>query len=238
MNGSLFMLALRQAASPRCLFVIVLFAALLVGIGIFRRVAAPDDDLIFHVLDPLVIATFLPISVMTIATTAFGNEVEDRTLGLLATKPVSRLAIVLAKLGATLAVTAPLVIAVSITIAVMGSGGSPGSAALSAGVGSALGAVAYAAVFMWAGLVNSRALGFALVYVLLWEALMASIIGGIRYLSVRSYTIGVMHGLDDNVFETFSSRAIELPAALAGIIIATVCFTYLTVRRLNRMDIP
>ena len=238
MSGFLFAVSLRQAASPGRLILIALLALLPLGVAVFMRVAAPDEELIEIVLDPLVIATFLPIAVMTVATTAFGHEIEDRTLGLLTMKPVSRLSIVLAKLGATLAITAPLVVGVSVAVVVLGGSGDTGSAALAAGAGAALGVAAYASMFMWAGLVSTSALGFALVYVLLWEALMASLVEGVRYLSVRSYTIGVMHGLEEEVFDVFASRAIEMPAAFAGAVIVTVGFTWLTVRRLKRMDVP
>lgn len=239
MSGALLMVSLRQAASLKRLAVIVVFALVPLGTAIAISALEGGEDLISSVLDPLVIATFLPIAVMTIATTAFGNEVEDRTLGLLTMKPVSRLSIVLAKLGATVLVTAPLAVLVAIVVAVLGSDQeSVGSAAVAAGVAAALGAAAYGSIFTWAGLVSTRALSFGLVYVLLWEALLVTFIEGLRYLSVRSYIIGVMHGMEESAFSELADRSIELPAAMAGAILATVVFAYLTVRRLQAMDVP
>ena len=238
MSGPLFALALRQAASPRRLSLILLLAAMPLGIAALLRALGAEDAIVTGVLDALVVAVFLPIAVMTIATSAFGNEVEDRTLGLLTTKPVSPLAIVLAKLGAAMAVTAPLAAVVTAVVAALGSTADVGSAALAAGVGGGVGAIAYASIFTWAGLVSSRALGFALIYVLLWEALMSSLIEGVRYLSVRSYAVSAMHGLNEGAFEAFSSRTIDLPTALIGAALATVGFAYLTVRRLGQMDVP
>ncbi len=43
---------------------------------------------------------------------------------------------------------------------------------------------------------------------------------------------------DDVSFADLSSRAIEMPAALGGVAAVTIGFFYLTVRRLERMDIP
>ena len=239
MSGALFMVSLRQAASLKRMAVIVVFALVPLGTAIAISALADGEDLVNSVLDPLVIATFLPITVMTIATTAFGNEVEDRTLGLLTMKPVSRLSIVLAKLGATLLVTAPLAVLVAIVVTVLGSDDeSVGPAAVAAGVAAAMGAAAYGSIFTWAGLMNTRALGFGLVYVLLWEALLVTFVEGLRYLSVRSYIIGVMHGMEESAFSELADRSIELPAALAGAILATAVFAYLTVRRLQTMDVP
>ena len=236
MSGALLAVALRQAASPGRLGLILLLGLLpLVVAGILRGTGS--DDLIEAVLDPLVIALFLPIAVLTVATTAFGNEVEDRTLGLLTTKPAPRAYIVLVKLGATLAITAPMVVGLAVIVTVMGDSGDPARAALAAAVGAALGVLAYASIFTWAGLITGRALGFGLAYVLIWEALMTSLIDGARFLSVRSYTKSIMQGLDDGTFDVFAQTPIGLPEALIGVAIVSVVFTFLTVRCLNNMDV-
>ena len=238
MSGALLAVALRQAASPGRLGLLLLLGLLPLAVAAILRTTGDPDALIEAVLDPLVIALFLPIAVMTVATTAFGNEVEDRTLGLLTTKPASRAYIVLVKLAATLAITAPMVVVLAVIVAVMGDDGDAARTALAAAIGAALGALAYASIFMWAGLITSRALGFGLAYVLLWEALITSLIDGARFLSVRSYTKSIMQGLDDGALDVFAQTPIGLPVALAGVAIVSVVFTYLTVRRLNRMDVP
>ena len=71
-----------------------------------------------------------------LATSAFGNEVEDRTLSLLTTKPVPRWSIVLAKLAATVIVAAPLMMAVSAVVTMMDPDGS-GNGSNSCGRGDA-----------------------------------------------------------------------------------------------------
>ena len=94
------------------------------------------------------------------------------------------------------------------------------------------------AIFTWAGLMTSRALGFALIYVFLWEGVLASFLGGIRYLSVRGYTLTIMHQLEQDTLEVLGERAIEFPAAVVGAIAVTVVFFALTVYRLKKMDVP
>jgi len=100
-----------------------------------------------------------------------------------------------------------------------------------------VGVITYAAMFTWAGLLSSRALGFAVVYVFLWEGLLSSFLSGIRYLSVRGYTLSILHGLDEEIFASIGDRVIEFQAALVGAALVTVLFTYLTVRRLRTMDV-
>ena len=97
---------------------------------------------------------------------------------------------------------------------------------------------AYASIFTWAGLITTRALAFALIYVFLWERLISTYLEGIRYLSVRAYTLAILHGMDDESFEPLGERVIEFPAAIGGAVAVTAVFFWLTVRRLRRMDVP
>ena len=112
------------------------------------------------------------------------------------------------------------------------------AAAIAVGVALFTGVLAYAAIFTWVGLITSRALAFGLIYVFLWEGLLSSFLGGVRYFSVRAYTLAILHGMDENHFEALGERVIEFPAAIAGAIAVTVVFFLLAVRRLRGMDVP
>ena len=111
-------------------------------------------------------------------------------------------------------------------------------AALAVGGALLVGVATYAAIFTWAGLVTTRALPFSLVYVLLWEGVIGSFFHGVNYLSVRGYTLAIMHGIDETSFEELSTRVIDFPAAVGGAVAVTAVLFWLTVRRLRRMDVP
>ena len=98
--------------------------------------------------------------------------------------------------------------------------------------------VMHSAIFAWLGLVSGHPLGFALVYVFLWEGLLSSFLDGIRYLSVRAYTLTIMEGIDESRLDALGELTIELPAAIAGVVLVSAAFFWLTVRRLRRMDVP
>lgn len=237
MIGALFWLALRQSASPRRLLLLGLFALLPVALAALL-VALDQADLTGLVggsFEPFVISFVLPMVVIVLASGAFGNEVEDRTLSLLTTKPVPRWSLVLAKLVGTIAVAAPMMVAVAIALTAMPPDRDTG-VIIAAAAGSAVGVVVYASVFTWAGLLTTRALAFGLVYVLLWEALITSLLGGTRYLSIRSYAIGIMHGMEGSPFS--ENLAIGFTTAIVGSAVVTVLFFLLAVRRLSRMDVP
>ncbi len=188
-------------------------------------------------LDGMIVGAILPIVTMALATSAFGDEVDDRTLSYLVLKPLPRWRIVAPKLMASIIVSGPLIIAggVGATLIAFEAGVQP---VLAVAAALAVGVIAYASIFTWAGLVTTRALGFALVYVILWEGVIGSFLTGIRYLSVRGYALGILHGLDEESFEAVAARAIELPAAVGGAAAVTLVFALFTVRRLRRIDIP
>ncbi len=229
------MLALRQAATPRKIALLIILALLPLGLAaLLTNFEVEAGALIGPVLGGLVISVTLPITVMVLATSAFGNEVEDRTLSLLTTKPVPRWTIVLAKLVATIVVAAPLMAVIAVIITTMDEDG-VGNAPAAAAAAVAVGVAAYAAAFTWLGLITTRALGFGLIYVLLWEALITSFLSGARYLSIRSYIFGTAHGLNDQAFG--EDLTIAMTPALVGAALVTVVFFLLTVRRLSRMDV-
>jgi ABC-2 type transport system permease protein len=100
-----------------------------------------------------------------------------------------------------------------------------------------VGAAAYAAIFTWAGLATRHALILGLVYVFVWEAVLAAYLDGIRFLSVRRFTLAVIEGLDDRRLATLD-LSLGAGTGAAGAAIALVGFTALAIRKLTRMDVP
>ena len=236
MKSVIFSLTLRQAMVPRKLALLIVFALLPIGLAaLLSSFEVGEGEIIGNVMDVLVVSVVLPLVVIVLASSSFGDEVEDRTLSLLTTKPIPRWTIVLAKYTAILAVAGPLMIVTAVLVVMMDEAGT-GKAALAAGGGMLAGVAAYGALFMWGGLVTTRALGFGLIYVLPWEALLTGLLSGARYLSVRSYAVGTMKGLDEDTFS--SGLAIDFSWAAGGAVVVTLLFFLLTVRRLRKMDIP
>ena len=238
----IFRLSIRQLTGPVRLGLILLLSALPVALAVILSLTDGQDgigrdDFVNVMLSGLLVAGVLPIVVMTLGTATFGNELEDGTLGNLALMPLARWQIVLPKLLATLTIAIPVVVASGVVTSLIGLG-LDARAALSVAVGLLLGVAAYSAIFTWTGLVTSRALAVALLYVILWEGIIGSLVRGVGYLSVRGYTLGVLHGLDSAAFEAVGDRVIALPAAIVGALLVTAVFYALAVWRLTRMDVP
>lgn len=236
--GPLLGLSLRQLAGRWRLLIVLLLAAFPVAIAtVVARIGEADAGALGEMLDGMVVAAILPIVTMALATPAFGNELDDRTLSYLVLKPIARWRVVLHKLLAVMVVAAPLLVLSGALTGLLGPEGNPRAAA-AVGVALLAGVLAYASIFTWLGLMTSRGLGIALVYVFLWEGLISSFMPGVRYLSVRGYTLAVMEGIDEGVLGGQGAGVIEFPAAIAGAAAVTVIFFWLAVRRLRRMDVP
>lgn len=238
----MLLLSLRQMASRTRMVIVLLLAALPISLAMLVSLLAGDEpefaqEFTNILVDGMLITIVLPIVMMALATAAFGNELEDRTLSYLVLKPIARSKIVMPKLLAAIIVGGPLMIASGVAVALLGFDGNT-QAATATGAALLTGVVTYAAIFTWAGLISTRALAFALLYVFLWEGLISGFLEGVRYMSVRGYAIGVLHGMDGIGFEALSDRAIEFPAAVVGAVMVTVIFFLLTILRLRRMDVP
>lgn len=242
--GTVLSLTLRQIGGARRLLIIGLLALLPAALALLLRRAGGDGADPGGVIDALLVGVVLPIITLAPATRSFGNEVEDRTLGFIAATPTPKWQIALAKLLAPVLIAVPLALisgaaATAVSVA-GGAGGSAGAANTVAAVCAGLlaGALAYAAVFTWAGLMTTRALPFALIYVFLWEGLVSALIPGVRYLSIRAYTLSVMHAADPVGLDRLADQVVALPVALAGAGLALAGFWLLTLLRLRRMDLP
>ena len=178
----------------------------------------------------------VPIVTMALATSSFGNDLEDRTLSFIVMTPIAKWKIALPKLVAPILIAVPMVVVSGLVTTYIGLDGNlKAVAAVCAGL--LIGVAAYASVFTWAGLMTTRALSFAIVYVFLWEGL-ASLIPGVKYLSIRAYTISIMYGLDSASMDEIADRVVDLPVAIIGAALVAVAFWLLTVYRLKRMDVP
>ncbi|MYA62542.1 MAG: ABC transporter permease [Dehalococcoidia bacterium] len=232
-------LTLRQLTGKWRVILIVLLALIPVGLAFVPGgdSADADEEFINGLLDGLLVGVIMPLVTMALATAAFGNEIEDKTLSYVFLKPVARWRIAIPKFLASVIIAAPLALVSGALATYIGTDGDL-QTTVAVAIALSVGVITYASVFTWSGLITTRALPFAIVYVFLWEGLLSTFIGGIRYLSVRGYTLAIMNGLDDNGLEVLSDRVIEFPAAVVGAFAVTIVFLWLTVYRLRRMDVP
>lgn len=239
--STIFFLTLTQLTQRRryALVVVLALVAPLVALAIevFATVTASElVEIHDAVTDTLLISTVLPVAALLLATATLGDEVEDQTLVYLALKPIPRWQIALPKLAATLVAVAVPVVTGGIISSLFLSNADVGTSLLT-GAGIFVGAAVYSALFGWGGLASRQAIAFGLGYVFLWEFSISGLFSGLRFVSVRQYSLGVIRGVDGERLQELSSN-LELSQALIGALVVVLLFGWLTERRLRLMDVP
>jgi ABC-2 type transport system permease protein len=205
---------------------------LVVGLAALARWAGVDaDEWASPVVANLGLGVMLPVTALIVGTGVLGSEIDDGTLLHILTKPLPRWQIILPKLVVASGVTA-LAVAVPLLVAgVLAHGVRLG---LALAVASALGAVTYSAIFLVLSLVTRRPVLLGLVYVLIWEGLLGSMVSGTRNLSVQQYVLTV----SDRIAPTaLLDSTVSLPVALALSVVLTVGGTILAVDRLRSFSV-
>jgi ABC-2 type transport system permease protein len=231
---------LRQLLGRRRTVLLVLLAGVPVLLAIVFRAANDADVAGFAtgVLDAVAVTLLLPIVAVLFGTAAFGAEIEDGTILYLLAKPLSRWAVVAAKYLAAVGVTTLLTV-VSVLVAgaiEMGPLGEEGAAATRAFMAAMLvGSFGYVAVFLTLSLFTRRALLIGLVYVLVWEGALSTLLPGIANLSIRQFSLGVANGF----WQMAPDEARLTPStALPLVIILVVVALVLASWKLMRFELP
>jgi len=185
----------RQLFARRRAWLAAAIVALPFLITFFYRFASDDregDRLVFlmGLNKELVLGVLLPITAVIFGTTAFGGEVEDGTLIYLLVRPVPRWSVVLVKFAVAALVSAGVVSA-SVLLAwfALRNAELPWAFAQGFLTATMIGAVIYCGIFAYLGLVTRRGLVFGLVYTIVFENILARNLAGVKWLSVREFTI-------------------------------------------------
>ncbi|HSO29820.1 MAG TPA: ABC transporter permease [Candidatus Sulfomarinibacteraceae bacterium] len=190
--GALVTVTLRGLLGRRRMLLMLLLAALPVLVGLVIRVAGGSPNTA-QILDALVIRTVLPLVALIVGTAAIGSEIEDGTAVFLLVKPIARWRVALAKLAVAAGLTAALVMPPMVLTGILVGGLDGESLGTTFGFALAalIGGTAYAWAFTALGTITSRALIVGLAYTLLWEGVLAGLLEGTRFLSIRQATLGL-----------------------------------------------
>lgn len=183
-------------------------------------------------------ATLLPLATLVLATAAFGDELEDKTLQYLTLKPIGRLQIAIAKFIAVLLVTLPIVWSGLLVTWVVGSWGKLGDNTELIWpmlASSTVGILGFGALFLLVSLVIQRALLAGIFYVFIWETALSRYLPGIRSISVRHYTQSMFVRLaGDRAFQIDSVAATStIVITVVGIVVISLGVATWRLRRMN-----
>jgi ABC-2 type transport system permease protein len=197
-NSVIMRLTLRGALSRKRAFLFAVPAILLIGISALLKATAHSTAWPPEILGQVGYLV-LALTALIIGGSVIGAEIEDGSIVHLLATPVSRRTVVLSK----------YLVAVGLTIAfaavpeyLAGAVATGGGSKLAIGlfVGAVAGSFFYNALFVMLTAVfsPSRALAIGLLYVLLWEGLLASLVGGVALLSAQHYSLAIANSISHN----------------------------------------
>jgi ABC-2 type transport system permease protein len=220
---TLYRLLLRtQITVPRLLGIAGL-GALAVLLGLFARGDANAPQAAADVVSAYGLGILVPFATLWFGTSAIGDLIEDRLLVYLWLKPVPRWQLPAAAVLATATVVLPLTM-VPLVVSALVAGA--GDVAWAAAPAASLAALAYAGMFVAAGLWFRRAVWWGLAFILIWENAAAYSAEGLGRFTVVGWASAIL-GLAPDVdlqLEAGSAAAafVILPAiAVAAWLAAT-----------------
>ena len=200
--------------------VLVVLAALAIAIAIVMRSSdggvTPEDGAAFLVWYGLSI--ILPFGALLVASEAFGDLRDERTLVYLWLRPVRAWSASAGAAAASLVVTFALLVVPLIVAGLI--------LDVPVAAGATLAAVAYTGVFLAFGMLLSRPLLAGLLVLLVWENVIGSLSAATARLTIRSYaaSLVVSEGWDVGtpVGRSFAaSVAVPLAVGAAGLLLTT-----------------
>ena len=217
-NPTVAWITVRATLSRKRALLFALPAAILILFTVALKASrAPMRPWPSHVLGTFGFSVLLPLTALIIGTSVLGAEIDDGSIVHLLATPVRRSSVVVTKFlvatGLTMLFAAvPELIAALIAgggtappTSPAGTSGPPGTFAgpvaisgskLAIGlfVGALACCVIYNAVFLMLSVATTRAIAVGLLYVLVWEVLLANFVSGVRLLSVSHYGLGIANG--------------------------------------------
>jgi ABC-2 type transport system permease protein len=239
----IFWLTARQFLEGKSIRIVALLAAVPLILGIIEIIAMGSELQVRNMLgqsfNELTIPTLLPLIALILSSSALGNEISDRTLLYLVLKPWGRFRIILEKFGATVLIGA--VIAITLSFVAWGmlaavSGDFDGDLLLAVIIASSLAVAAYSAAFTLLSLLLTRVLMAGLLYVLIWESLLARFIPGLRLMSIRHYVQSVYADILGNGSVSVSQQTATTTAVVV-LFAASALFLVMSWLRLQQMDL-
>jgi ABC-2 type transport system permease protein len=195
LNGVVLRLTLRATMSRKRALLFALPAVILIGISALLTNTAHSP-----VWPPEVLGTVgllvVALTSLLVGGSVLGGEIEDGSIVHLLATPVSRRSVVLSKYVVAVLLTW-LFAAVPEYLAGAIAKGAGNRLAIGLLVGALAGAVVYNALFvlLTAAFSPSRALAGGLLYVLVWEGLLATLVPGVGLLSVEHYSLGIANSI-------------------------------------------
>jgi len=236
MNIPILRLALRSLFGRGRVWLLLALPVVLVVLSILLRLAStggtPAGAQDF--LQVFGIGIVVPLVTMLATTTLINSEFDDGSIIYLLSKPVSRVTIIASKALVVLA-AATVCGAVPMFVAGLVLTGGSGGVAPAGLVAGLVAAAAYVGIFIGLATVMKRSVLGCLLYWLIWESTISSLISPVKWLSARAWGDSVMQAVASIIGD--GRPPVPSPYAVLAAVVALAAGVVLAGRRLAAMTL-
>jgi ABC-2 type transport system permease protein len=232
-NGVVIRLTFRATMGRRRALLFALPAVILIVVSALLKATAQSGSWRPEFLGDFGFSVVLPLTSLIIGTSVLGAEIDDGSVVHLLATPVPRAQVVVSKFlvaaGLTIAFGAiPEFLATAIA------SGASSSLAIGLLAGALVASVVYNAIFVMLSVLTTRAIAIGLLYLLVWEGLLANLVPGVGLLSASQYSLSVANSIAHD--SQLHSHLTVGTAAVMGVIV-TVAALVICIRRLSAFSI-
>lgn len=210
-NSTIAKLALQALLGRRRFYLLLAFPVLLIGLVALITVLT-DGEAAWEIVPGLGYTLVLPLVAILAASSVLGPEVDDGSIVYLISKPVSRHVIAVSKFVVAWVATVALG-ALPLLVAGLVLDGSDLRQAVAWGVAGVVAGTAYTALFLALAAFTRHAVVIGLLFALLWEGLLGSLLSGIRWVSIGPWGRGVAEAISPQVSGPGTGPTYALAAA-------------------------
>lgn len=240
---ALLQLTFRQVATVRRVIIIAVLVAIPIAGAVLIVYFNARGDAADIIVNLALFSTVLPIVALVVASPAFSDEIEDRTLPILALTPIPRWQIVVPKLTAVVVVAIlPLSIATFLATGIAADV-NPFTSAVAATVGVMFGCLCYSSLFLFLGTITGRSIIVGLIYILAWENVFTNLLPTLGYTSISQWSVSIASQIEPYIMALGNDGQPDttgVPSVaysiIAGLVIVIGC-GFASIRRLRTMDV-
>lgn len=238
MNATVAMLTARMLLGRRRALLLLALPAVLLVLSVVVRLTVSEanrSDVAVGLLGAFAVATVVPLLGLIAGTGAIGPEIDDGSIVYLLAKPVSRHSIVLTKLAVAVAVVTAFA-ALPVLFAGLVLAGTADGLAVGYGLAAFVAGVAYCALFLLLAVLTRNAVVVGLLYALVWESLVGSIVPGAQALSIQQWSLALTRAVVGDTADLLGvTSAVRLGVAVPLLAVLVVATTYAAGSRLRSL---
>lgn len=226
-NPVVLRLTIRATMGRKRALIFAIAPVIMIGVSVLLKLAAQSPVWPPEFLGVFGFTVVVPLTALIIGTSVLGAEIDDGSVISLLATPIRRSTVVLTKFVAATIITAIFAAVGEYLSGAIATG--PGSKlAIGLLAGAVAASIVYNALFVMLSVITSRAIAIGLLYLLVWEGLLGSLVGGVRLLSVDQYALGIANSI---AHETQLKAHLTLGTAIGmGIVVTCLALVFAAVR--------